>query len=275
MVLIGSHMMIRLIFVFLGLTLGEKSLAQPISSSAQEQVSMEKLTLDDAGQRFEAMLVRAVAPSRIVLFAVGSGGNPERHLPLLTSLAEQGATVVAPYFERLSTARPAGAELELRARRLRIALDSLANGPLPVMGVGHSIGSTLLIALAGGQLWLGPGQLVPVPTDARFDRLVLMTPPTGFFQAPGALDDVTTPIQVWAGAHDQITPPMQIEFLRQALGERVYVDVRVDEKAGHFTFMNTLPPQTNDPHPNREAFLAKLAVEIQDFLAARTHARNL
>jgi pimeloyl-ACP methyl ester carboxylesterase len=61
--------------------------------------------------------------------------------------------------------------------------------------------------------------------------------------SPGpALDKFNTPIQVWVGGKDQITPPIEVEFLRRNLGERVKVEVRSEEEAGHFTFMNVLPP---------------------------------
>jgi pimeloyl-ACP methyl ester carboxylesterase len=229
---------------------------------------MEKWILADVEHPFEALLVKANRPSRMVLFASGGGGNPERHLPLFSALAADGTAVVAPYFERLATPMPTRAELLLRARRLRIALDAVTNSSQPVMGVGHSIGATLLVALSGGQLWLGPNQPVLVPSDNRFKRLVLMTPPTGFFHAPGALDKFNTPIQVWVGGKDQITPPIEVEFLRQNLGERVKVEVRSEEEAGHFTFMNVLPPQVTDLHPHREAFLNKLAGEIRRYLAS-------
>ncbi|MCX6124738.1 MAG: hypothetical protein NTV34_08315 [Proteobacteria bacterium] len=158
-----------------------------------------KITLIDNGLSFDVTTVDAPTKSCRVLFAVGSGGNPERHLPLLNSLAECGCTVIAPHFERLAAARPTSEELLQRARRLNIALNVVANSNLPVYGVGHSIGATILLVMAGGQIWMGPGQRLSITPDEHLSRLVLMTPPTGFFQTPSALSDVHIPIQVWAG----------------------------------------------------------------------------
>ena len=135
----------------------------------------------------------------------------------------------------------------------------------PDNGHGAFYWSTLLIALSSGQFWLGPGQQVPIFTEKKFDRLVLMTPPTGFFQAAGALADFSIPVQAWAGGKDKITLPNQIEFFRDTLNKTVEVDIRIEKEAGHFTFMNTLPPKISDPHPDREKFLSKLASEIHQY----------
>jgi predicted dienelactone hydrolase len=228
---------------------------------------MSKHSLTDQGVTFDVTLCEARKPACVVLFAVGSGGNPERHLPLLTSLAEQGCIVVAPHFERLASPKPTEEELLLRARRLRQGLDFALHSDLPVVGIGHSIGATVLLGLAGGQLWMGPGQKLDLKTDERLTRLVLITPPTGFFQAPVALDDVRIPLQVWAGSSDVITPPAQAIFLEEALGNRVPVDLRIINGAGHFSFMNTLPPQITDSLADRDAFLVDFTVEIQRFIA--------
>ena len=226
---------------------------------------MSQLSLVDNGLPFDVAIFGAENPSSTVLFSVGSGGNPERHLPLLISLAENGYKVVAPHFERLVTSRPTKEELLLRARRLRLALDFAACPELPVYGIGHSIGATMLLALSGGQLWLGPQQPLAITPDERIRRLILMAPPTDFFEAPEALAQVHTPIQAWVGTNDLITPPAQAESLKQHLGE--LVDLRIVEGAGHFSFMNTLPPQIEDSLHEREIFLERLTTEILHFLS--------
>lgn len=225
---------------------------------------MARISLHDGPAPFDVSVLEAPSPARVVLFAVGGGGDPERHLPLLEALVARGCTVVAPHFERFTSPFPTEAQLQLRARRLRLALDVVARPELPAVGVGHSIGATMLLALAGGQIWLGPGQPLAVSPDARVTRLVLLAPATGQFQAPGALDAVHLPIQVWAGTRDGLTPPAQAELLARALGPRV--DLRVIEGAGHFSFMDVPPPQTTEPLPDRPAFLAGLARELGDFV---------
>jgi len=60
----------------------------------------DSLTLTDGAESFAVTVLEAATPVRTVLFAVGAGGDPKRHLPLLTSLAERNCTVVAPHFEQ-------------------------------------------------------------------------------------------------------------------------------------------------------------------------------
>lgn len=230
---------------------------------------MEKLSLNDNGTQFDVTLLKSERPTCTALFSVGSGGNPERHLALMQRLVAAGCTLVAPHFERLASPRPTETELLLRARRLRIALDSVARPSLPVIGIGHSIGASMLLALAGAEIWLGANEKLPIKPDERLSRLVLLTPATLFFQAPSALTSVQIPMQVWAGTKDVITPPAQSEMLRELIQSQSPVDLRIIEGAGHFSFINTLPPQTVDPLADREAFLEELASEICRFAIER------
>ena len=64
---------------------------------------VDKLSLIDDSEPFDVTLLEAAKPRGIVLFSVGAGGNPERHLPLLGTLAEQAFAVVAPHFARLAS----------------------------------------------------------------------------------------------------------------------------------------------------------------------------
>lgn len=202
----------------------------------------------------------------MVLFAVGAGGQPERYATLLSALAEFGCTVVAPHFERLASPVPREADLALRARRLSLALDAFIQPGATVTGVGHSIGAATLVALAGAQMWLGPGRRVNIAPDSRLTRLALLASPTGFFQAPGALDAVRVPILAWVGSEDSITPPAQTEWLAHAMRDWQTVDVRVTDGAGHFSFMDLLPPQTTEPLLNKQAFLREHSSEVCKFV---------
>ncbi|MGZ3180827.1 MAG: hypothetical protein ACXU8N_00175 [Telluria sp.] len=215
----------------------------------------------------DALSLAAAAPRRAVLFAAGAGGDPRRHLPLLQALAARGCTVLAPRFDRIATPAPTLAELQARSALLQAALEELAATGLPLAGIGHSIGATLLLGLAGGDIWTQAAEHLPSPRDARLDRLVLFAPPTRFFGAPHALDAVQAPLQLWAGGADAITPPEQAEFLAGALAPRVPVDYRLEPAAGHFSFMDELPPHVVDPLPDRPAFLAGVAAAVLRFLA--------
>ena len=56
---------------------------------------MRKLWLNDGSDSFAVTLLEATEPTLVVLFAVGGGGDPERHLPLLANLAKSGCLVIA------------------------------------------------------------------------------------------------------------------------------------------------------------------------------------
>jgi alpha-beta hydrolase superfamily lysophospholipase len=201
-----------------------------------------------------------------VLFGVGSGGDPGRHLPMLEHLADNGFKVVAPHYEMLQSPFPTERELEARAARMRLALDTVSRPGVRVAGVGHSIGAAMLVALAGGRAWGRSGGVAAIARDERLQRIVLMAPAAGFFRGPGGLDDVKIPILAFAGTEDTITPPSTAMRLKQGVSDASAVEVRVVEGAGHFSFMNTPPPNTTEPLDDREAFLAGLADEVLEFL---------
>jgi len=124
----------------------------------------------------------------------------------------------------------------------------------------------MLLALAGGKVWMRQGQPLSIAPDVRIDRLALLAPATGFFQAPGALDAVHTPILAWAGTKDVITPPAQAQLLHDLLGSRVPVYLRITIDAGHFSFMNLPPPHSTESLPNRDIFLEELTAEVCSFV---------
>jgi pimeloyl-ACP methyl ester carboxylesterase len=227
---------------------------------------MSERTLQDGTASFRVTLLEVAQPSRLVLFAVGGGGDPERHAPLLEALLARGCSVVAPHFERLTSLVMTEELLLLRGRRLALALDAVARPGLPIVGAGHSIGAAALLALAGGQTWMRPGAPLPMARDARLERLALLAPATGFFAVPGALEAVCAPLLVWAATEDTITPPAQAQLLADVLGARLRVDLRVEQGAGHFSFLHAPPPHTVEPLPDREAFLARLTAAVCDFL---------
>ena len=228
----------------------------------------QTLTLQDVAQPFDVSVRESTGASIVVIFAAGAGGNPERHHTLLDALAESGCTVVAPYFERIVSPNPTEAELTLRARRLSLTLDAFVQPGTTVAGVGHSIGATMLVALGGGQIWLGPGQPVKITPDRRLTRLGLLAPASGFFQAPGALAEVRVPVLAWVGSEDQITPPVQTEWLADTLRDWQPVDVRITNGADHFSFMDQRPPQSVEVLENKQTFLQEHSSELCKFVTS-------
>lgn len=226
---------------------------------------MKTVTLKDGAEIFMVSVHEATRTSPVVLFAAGAGGLPERYATLLDTLCKSGCTVVAPHFERLASPVPSEAELILRARRLSFALEVFAPAGVTAVGVGHSIGASILVALVGGVMWLGPERRVDIVPDIRLTRLVVLAPPTGFFHAPGALDAVRVPMLAWVGSEDTITPPEQTEWLARSLYDPRSVSVRITEGAGHFSFMDAIPPQAVEPFQNKQAFLSKYSSEVCKF----------
>lgn len=181
---------------------------------------------------------------------------------------ECGCTVIAPYFERILSPQPNLDELQLRVAILHGALRAIRESNLPIIGIGHSIGAALILALAGGQMWMHEGQSLPVVREDCLKKLVLFAPPTGFFQAPRSLIQVQAAVQVWVGSVDKITPPQQVEVLKAERSAEGIFEIHIVEGAGHFSFMNTLPPNIDDPMKDRGAFLADLGSEICKFVMA-------
>ena len=226
---------------------------------------MREQILTDGTETFTVSVRESQNPSILVLFAVGAGGNPERYVTLLESLAQSGCTVVAPHFQQLVSMIPTEEELMIHSRRISLALNAFAKSGTTVFGIGHSIGAATLIALAGGQMWLGPGRRVNILADTRLNRIALLAPPTGFFQAPGALDEVKVPISIWVGSEDDITPPSQSEWLAQEMHDSQTVDIHVIDGSGHFSFMDQIPPSAVEPLENKQSFLQELSDELCKF----------
>ncbi|MFC3163594.1 alpha/beta fold hydrolase [Ciceribacter thiooxidans] len=221
----------------------------------------------DCDNAFGVTVLKPSSARRCILFAAGRGGNPLRHLGLLQAFADEGMLVIAPHFDMLASPAPTAAELSERRRRLSLAAGHCPAG-LPVAGLGHSIGTVALLLLAGAEADTLAGERVRAAAGYPFDRLALLAPPTDFFRRPDSLSSVKVPVQVWVGDRDTITPPAQAAFLKDAIEGVVPVDIRVVEGAGHFTFMNELPPHVVDTHPDRAGFLRTLAGEVCRFLVS-------
>jgi hypothetical protein len=87
----------------------------------------------------------------------------------------------------LSTSVPSKGEPEARMDKLRASAELCAESGVPVVGLGHSIGATILLALAGARAETLAGDEVRPGQTSIFARLALLAPATDFFRHPGAL----------------------------------------------------------------------------------------
>jgi len=229
-------------------------------------VSQETVKADIAGKSLDVTLFRVRDATTCILFVPGLGGNPLRHIGLIRTFARHGVAVVAPHFELLNSRFPTQAELTERVQRLNLAAEKFCTGYASISGVGHSLGAVILLIRAGATAWTSAREPVRFEGHNILNRLVLLTPPSDFFPAHLSLVPIKIPLQIWAGEKDVITPPAQALFLHQSLRLHTYSELHIAENAGHFTFMNELPPQVIDPHPSRNDFLLKLGERITQFI---------
>lgn len=162
------------------------------------------------------------APTRVVLFLVGGGGDPARHAPLIERLRSEGARVLAPTFPRLRAPHVNEEVLRTWERGAREALEELSEvGACELVGVGHSIGAATLLALAGAEPWLlgdpasttsvagaPPGAFrVDIAPEPRLTRLALFAPATGFFGPARGIQPSQGDTRALAGERDASPDP--------------------------------------------------------------------
>lgn len=197
----------------------------------------------------------------VVLFASGRGGDPVRHQPFLDRIRAAGLNVIAPIFPMLPLGRAKLADLEIRMAVLERALEAI-DRDRRVIGVGHSIGATLLLAKAGANLWVEPDARVLTQQDQRLARLILMAPPVGFFAVPHALDSLRAPLTLRVGSLDEVTPVSSYAGFAAALPQPKLLDFAVVDGADHFSFMDTRPPGQDEPFAGAQKLREDLADRI-------------
>jgi pimeloyl-ACP methyl ester carboxylesterase len=199
---------------------------------------------------------------RLVLLAVGAGGEPSRYGALLEALVERGCRVLAPRHPRLPPAGAPVEELLARPRGLIGALVAAAPDDRPVTVLGHSIGGWAGLCLAGALPPKRDGSLLPVPREVRIARLVLYAPACGWFAGPDAMTQLRAPTTALVGACDAVTPVAQVRLLERA---PALVEVRVVPRADHFSVM-TQPPtgSVEDPALDQAALVAAIADAAAD-----------
>lgn len=235
-------------------------------------ITESNIHIPDGNGSFEVTLIEAERPACVVFFAAGRGGSPLRHLGLLRSVARRGCTVVAPHFGLLPSTTPTPADLDTRIRRLELALQQYAQASKPIVGIGHSLGGVVLLVLAGAKARTLSGHEVAATTQWQFDGLALLAPAVDFFGHPEASLNVNTRIHLRAGNHDTIVPPNRVLAFKDKLPNPSTIEFYADERAGHFSYMDELPPHVKDEQPNRDVFLSVLAQDVGRFVIECTRS---
>ena len=177
-----------------------------------------------------------------------------RHSVLIGRLEQAGLQFIAPEFGMMQGLHPTMEDLLQRIDLIGSSLSGLSPDTR-IFGIGHSIGASLLLAMAGAAMWLGPGRRLPVDREERLRAIALLAPPVGFFQAPGALDTLDLPIFLRSGGADKVSPASTHRQFLERLPQGLPVDFRVEEKADHFSFMDQRPPKQDPEFPEDEAAL--------------------
>lgn len=234
--------------------------------------AMASFLIKDGQAAFKTSYLEAKEPRGLLLFSVGRGGNPKRHFPFLDSVRQNGFHVIAPHFELLTSPYPSKEDLDLRVRRLALTLSETSSSigtRLPLFGVGHSIGATSLLILAGAKATTKMRELVEPVSVPTLSGLALFAPATRFFHRPNSLSNMKTGLKVWVGEQDDITTVSDMSLLKKGLSKDHAFDMEIDRWAGHFTFMHELPPNIDDPHPDRSSFLRELEKSVLSFILAQ------
>lgn len=221
----------------------------------------EAVTTRD-GNQFDIEVEQPANAMRTVLFAAGRGGSPDRHRGLINALANHRCAVVAPHFDMMPPI-PSAADLLARIDRIRCAIDALHRPDRPVVGIGHSIGASILLLLNGVEGWTKGGmEHLSVQREIEFEKLLLLAPALDFFPDPRALEPVVARVWFWLGRKDEMVPVAKVEAMQANARPGHEIEIFIDELAGHFTCMDELPPQVKDTHPDRQSYLERLAEQV-------------
>ena len=224
---------------------------------------------------------------RLVLLSHGNGGSHLLYPTIADYLAENGWVValVEHYGNNRKNNLLSNSDknITLRTKHLSMSIDAVLQDETvgtfinsnSIAAIGHSMGGTSLLGLAGGRARSMLGKAIPTTADARVKALVLMAPGSGWFGAPNALEQVHQPILLLSAEHDLITPFWNAEIVLKGVADSAKIETKVIKNAGHFSFLSPFDPTLKVPgflpatDPigfDREAFHQVLPALILDFL---------
>lgn len=187
----------------------------------------------------------------LIMLSHGSGGTYLAYRDLIASLVKNSFVVACPLHygnNRDDNHLVADQKnLILRPRHIKLSLDSILKIDdfltEQIAFIGHSMGGYTGLILAGGIGWLKQGHMLPANQEKRFKSFVLLSPAGGYFMAPKTLDKITSPLQVWIGEKDNVTPLIQSEFIRDHLPEKTFCDFHLVKNGNHFSFLSPFPEE--------------------------------
>jgi predicted dienelactone hydrolase len=230
----------------------------------------------------------------LVAISHGNGGTPWSHRETALCLAKAGFAVAL--LEHTGNCRSDNSQafraitLTNRPHQLHCLINEVAHDSRignrvrhdRFSVIGHSIGGYTALALAGGQPTSlaqeeedGIERTLDVAHDHRVRALVLLAPATIWFRAPHSLSSLRLPIFMRTGACDAITPSLHAQIVLEGVADRLRVEHRIVENAGHFSFQSPFPPamvradfppSQDPPGFDRASYHDQLNGEILDFL---------
>lgn len=256
------------------------SMALTGAAQAQDKIVVRQLAAEDPGHAPIPIAILSPATGsqhRLIVISHGTGAGLMSHVDTAQALAEAGFVVAVPmhpgdnFQDDSAVGRPEW--FASRSRHIAKVIDFMFAKwegharltPNRVGIFGFSAGATTALVSIGGvpDLDRVPAHCASTPEfickimhpvaagapapqwtqDSRIAAAVIAAPGLGFTFAPSGLAKVRVPVQLWAGAADQIVPgATNADVVRRLLGPTV--DSHLVPGAGHLSFLAPCGPQT-------------------------------
>lgn len=226
----------------------------------------------------------------VVMISHGGGGSHLVYRDLAIYLAKNGYIVAMPeHYRNNRNDNSLGYQainFSYRSRHISLLIDTLLCDKnvsahidaSRIYLIGHSLGGTTALAVAGGVPWSSEQQPIEVTHDARVRALVLFAAAAAWFQHPQSLEQVKIPILLYDSEFDDITPAWQADLICHGVPGSTPIQRRRVDNGNHFSFLSPFPdkmksshfpPSLDRPGFNRRAFHDTLKHEVLRFLNAQ------